>query len=175
MAPTANTIPGLVTDPSLHQAWRDAVPGTRLAAIAGAVAGGRGSVIVASPTPVDGAAPMAAAPGLAAALGVRSVEVVVVTAAELSQLVRDWAYQAGQGSGRGVHVTVRVGGDGANGSGGPDGGRPDPVRVLVRAIDSSARELALRLASPTEPALAALRALLGGREVTVEDEEDLPT
>jgi hypothetical protein len=68
--------------------------------------------------------------------------------------------QAAQGAGRGVRVRLA-------------GGEPrpgEPVRVLVEAIDSSARELALRLASPYEPALPALEALLA-TSVTVEDAE----
>jgi hypothetical protein len=109
---------------------------------------------------VDDTTIAAATPGLADALGVRSVEIIVITTTTLPELVRDWIYQAGQGSGRGVHVTVRTG--------------STTVRVLVRARDSSARELAFRLASLQEPALPALRALLGGREVSVEDEEALP-
>jgi hypothetical protein len=87
------------------------------------------------------------------------VEVAALHAASadagLEDLLRQWVNQAAQGSGRGVRV--RVAGD-------------TPVRVLVEAIDSSARELALRLASPWEPALPALRALLA-RPVTVEDAE----
>jgi hypothetical protein len=166
MAPTANSIADLVIDPALQQAWLAAVPGAELVGIAGAGASTQGCVVVVSATPVDDAALAAAAPGLAAVLGVRAVEVVVATGARLADLVRDWTYQAAQGSGRGVHVRVSTGdADGGTGSG--------PVRVLARALDSSARELAFRLASPQEPALPALRALLGGREVTVEDEESL--
>jgi hypothetical protein len=164
----ANSIAGQavdpVRDPALHRAWSAAVAGAPVTGIAGAAAGSHGSVVVVSPAPVDDAAVADAAPELAAALGVRSVEVVVVSSTTLPDLIRDWIHQAAQGSGRGVHLTVRAGGDGDTA----------PVRVLVRAIDSSARELAFRLASPQEPALAALRALLGGREISVEDEESLP-
>lgn len=165
MAPTVNSIAGLVVDPVLQEAWQERVPGAELIGIAGATASAQGSVVVVSATPVDGAALTAATRRLAEVLGVRAVEVVVAGGSTLADLVRDWTYQAGQGSGRGVHVRVRTDG------GDEDGDGSGPVRVLVRAIDSSARELALRLASPQEPALPALRALLGGRQVTVEDEE----
>jgi hypothetical protein len=163
MAPTVNSIAGLVVDPALQRTWQECVPGAELIGIAGATASTQGSVVVVSVTPVDDAALAAATRRLAEVLGVRAVEVVVASGSTLVDLVRDWTYQAGQGSGRGVHVKVRT--DDGDGSG--------PVRVLVKAIDSSARELAFRLASPQEPALPALRALLGGREVTVEDEESL--
>lgn len=174
MEQTAHPLDGLVTDPSLHKAWQVAAPGSQLLGIAGATAAGQGAVVVVSATPVDDAIRQAAVPGLAAVLGVRSVEVVVAPGSSLSELVRDWTYQAGQGSGRGVHVKV-VTPEGQGDTAGPDTAGPDttgPIRVLVRAIDSSARELALRLASPHDPALPALRALLGGRAVTVEDAED---
>jgi hypothetical protein len=167
MSTTAQPITGLVTEPALLDAWQASVPGARLAGIAGAVAGNHGTVVVVSLTPVDDAAVAAATPGLAAVLGVRTVEVVLPAGQGLAELVRDWTYQAAQGSGRGVHVKVR-------GDAGSELGDTGPVRVLVRAIDSSAREVAFRLASPQESALPALRALLGGREVTVRDEETEP-
>jgi hypothetical protein len=170
MAPTVNSPAGLTVDPALQQAWLTCVPDGELVGIAGATASTQGAVVVVSATPVGDTALAAATRRLAEVLGVRSVELVVASGSTLAGLVRDWAYQAGQGSGRGVHVKVRS--DDDDGDGGGEGS--GPIRVLVRAIDSSARELALRLASPVEPALPALRALLGGREVTVEDEESLP-
>lgn len=195
MSATAGSSTGLVVDPTLQRAWSGAVAGT-VNGIAGAVAGSHGSVVVVSPAPVDDTTIATLAPNLASALGVRSVDVIVVTTTTLPELIRNWIYQAGQGSGRGVRVTVRAGNitapstkpgtgkdgrarqaAGANVGPGPSGNAVAaklPVRVLVRAIDSSARELASRLASPQEPALPALRALLGGREVSVEDEETLP-
>lgn len=167
MTPTAGVVAGLVVDPGLAAAWRRAVPGGELLGIAGATASTLGSVVVVTPGPIDDAQLAAATGELAQALGVRAVELVLASGSTLAELVRDWTYQAAQGSGRGVHVRVHADGDPA---GDPAG---VPVRVLVRAIDSSARELAFRLGSPQEPALPALRALLGGREVTVEDEETL--
>jgi hypothetical protein len=79
---------------------------------------------------------------------------------DLSKLIRQWINQAAQGAGRGVHLDVDI----------PPG--MAPIQVAVRAIDSSARELAMRLASPNEPALAALESLLGGRPVIVLDAEE---
>jgi hypothetical protein len=101
-------------------------------------------------------------PLLGRAVGARVTDLVLVPEAGLSQLIRDWAYQAAQGSGRGVRIRVEIE-DGVD--------APGTVRLLVQAPDSSARELAARLASPTEPALAALRALLGGYRVEVIDVE----
>jgi hypothetical protein len=75
----------------------------------------------------------------------------------LARLLRQWINQAAQGTGRGVHLSVDI----------PP--QPRPIQVNVRAVDSSARELAMRLASPNEPALAALETLLGGRPVIVLD------
>jgi hypothetical protein len=161
MAPTADPIAGLVVDPALQRIWQAAIPDGEIVGIAGASASTLGTVVVACSAPVDDAAVEAATPGLAEVLGVRAVEVVVATGSTLAELVRDWTYQAAQGSGRGVRVRVLT----------DESDEAGAVRVLVRAIDSSARELAFRLASPQEPALPALRALLNGREVTVEDEE----
>jgi hypothetical protein len=170
MASTANSIAGLVVDPELQHAWQAAVPGGKVVGIAGASASSLGTVVAVSATPVDDAAVAVAAPGLAEALGVRAVQVVVTTGSTLAELVRDWTYQAAQGSGRGVHVRVLT----EEAEEAEEGTRAGAVRVLVRSIDSSARELAFRLASPQEPALPALRALLSGREVTVADEESSP-
>ncbi len=163
---SANAIEGLVVDPVLLAAWR-AAGGGEVRGIAGAVTGDLGAVVVAAEEPAAEAVLETAVERLAAALGVRAVEVLPVGGSGLAELVRDWTYQAGQGSGRGVRVTIRTA-DAGTSSGN------SPVRVLVRAIDSSARELAFRLASPQEPSLPALRALLGGREVSVQDEESLP-
>lgn len=76
---------------------------------------------------------------------------------DLPKLLRQWINQAAQGAGRGVQLTIMV----------PEGA--EPIEVSVHALDSSARELAMRLASPNEPALAALETLLGGRPVLVMD------
>jgi hypothetical protein len=104
---------------------------------------------------------LAAVAGAAASwLGVGGpVEVAGLHATGLEELLRQWVNQAAQGAGRGVRVRLA-----------PDDPPGGPVRVLVEAIDSSARELAQRLASPWEPALPALSALLA-TAVTVEDAE----
>ncbi|MBI1758728.1 MAG: hypothetical protein HYR62_05830 [Actinobacteria bacterium] len=156
------TTPELVLDPRLLPAWRAALgPGTALPrGLAGAAAGDRAAVVVVTTEPPGERALAAAAAGFSAALGVAAVEVCVASGASLAGLIREWVHQAAQGSGRGVRVRVRAEATG--------------VQVLVDAIDSSARELVLRLASPHEPALPALRALLGGVRVAVQDAEEPP-
>ncbi len=164
MTSTTSAVTGLVVAPELLAAWRS-VGAPEPIGLAGAVAGGRGAVVAVLPQmPVDDWSEPAAA-ALAAALGAGPVEVVVVPGANLAELVRAWVYQAGQGSGRGVHLQVEV--DPGPGT----AGTAPAVRLIVHAIDSSARELAMRLGSPHDPALAALRAVLGGREVAVLDAE----
>jgi NAD(P)-dependent dehydrogenase (short-subunit alcohol dehydrogenase family) len=132
--------------------------------LAAAVAGGRGACVVVTDRALTEAELAAVAAAAGSVLGAGQVEVAALHAASadagLEDLVRQWVNQAAQGSGRGVRVRLAPSGDGPGA----------PVRVLVEAIDSSARELALRLASPWEPALPALRALLA-TEVTVEDAE----
>jgi hypothetical protein len=131
--------------------------------LAAAAAGGRGACVVVADRPLSDGEAAAVATATASVLGVGGpVEVARLHgsgATPLADLVRQWVNQAAQGAGRGVRV--RLAGDPAPG---------EPVRVLVEAIDSSARELAMRLASPHEPALPALRALLA-TEVTVADAE----
>jgi hypothetical protein len=173
-------VPELVVDPALLEAWRSCgAPEPR--GLAGAVVADHASVVVVLPSTAAGRDwPRLCAEELGRVLGARAAEVVLVPDVGLAGMVRDWAYQAAQGSGRGVHVMVRIG------DGGTDGPADEPVtdqkreagssdapvvRILVRALDSSARELASRLASPTEPALAALRTLLGGARVDVIDVE----
>lgn len=163
----------LVVDPALRPAWdRTAPAGARLLGLAAAVTAGRRAAVVVADRPLTEAEGAELAAGMAAdadgaEAGLR-VELAVLAVPgltagpadleHLADLVRQWVNQAAQGSGRGVSVQV----DAAPGDG--------PVRVLVRSIDSSARELAFRLASTYEPALPALRELLG-RPVTVHDVE----
>jgi hypothetical protein len=168
MAPSADRPAGLLVDHALRSAWRSAGGGEVLG-IAGAIAGDLGAVVIVTGGPVADRVVAAATPELGAVLGVRAVEVVLASGRSLAELVRDWVYQAAQGSGRGVQVRTLVGSDQAD----SDDDGTGPIRVLVRAVDSSARELALRLASQQEPALPALRTLLGGRDVTVSDQESL--
>lgn len=168
MTSAAAPVRGLVVERNLLAAWRS-VGAPEPLGLAGAIVGDRGAVVAVLPQMPRGEWSGIAAPALASALGTRSVEVVLVPGARLSELVREWVYQAGQGSGRGVHLRVELDEDR------PGSDDQPAVWLLVRAIDSSARELALRLASPTEPALPALRAVLGGRRVEVIDAEDART
>jgi hypothetical protein len=156
---TAGSAPDLAVQPALLAAWQAQAPGVDVRGIAGAVASGRGAVVavLADPHRQPTQAELDAACGaLAAALGVPAVELVTVAGADLAAVIRQWVHQAAQGSGRGVGVSVR-----------DDGGA---VRVRVTAVDSSARELSMRLASPHEPALPALAGLVG-RAVEVADGE----
>jgi hypothetical protein len=140
----------LTLDPDVGAAW--------------AVTGGRGAAIVLDGSP-DSASADDRTVDLAGALGVAEVEVVVLrlptpapddlTPEAALALLRQWVHQAAGGAGRGVALTV---------AGLPDG----PLTLTVTSWDSSARELCLRLASPLEPALPALRSLLG-TELTVID------
>ena len=155
----------LVVDPALVTAVSGAWTGTGplVRGLAAAAAGGRGACVVVVDRPLDDAEAAAVSRAVGGVLGVAGpVEVAGLHASEatpLVDLVRQWVNQAAQGAGRGVRV--RLAGDPGPG---------DPVRVLVEAVDSSARELALRLASPHEPALPAFAALLA-TTVTVEDAE----
>lgn len=150
----------LVVAPELAAQVSAAWPGEGplVRGLAAAEAGGRGACAVVTDRPLAEAEIAAVAGAAAAVLGV-PVEVAALHAPSAdpdpADLLRQWVNQAAQGSGRGVRVRLAGG---------------EPLRVLVEAIDSSARELAQRLASPWEPALPALRALLG-TEVTVEDAE----
>ena len=150
----------LVVAPELAAAVSAAWPGEGplVRGLAAAEAGGRGACVVVTARPLSEGEIAAVAGAAGSVLGVPA-EVAALHAPtadpEPAELLRQWVNQAAQGSGRGVRVRLAPG---------------EPLRVLVEAIDSSARELAQRLASPWEPALPALRALLG-TEVTVEDAE----
>ena len=153
----------LAVAPELAAAVSGAWPGPDSAAplvrgLAAAQAGGRGACVVVTDRALSEAEIAAVAGAAGSVLGVPT-EVAALHAPsadpEPADLLRQWVNQAAQGSGRGVRVRVAGG---------------EPLRVLVEAVDSSARELAQRLASPWEPALPALRSLLGA-EVSVEDAE----
>jgi hypothetical protein len=149
----------LVVQPELLAPWRSTAPGVGVGGLAGAVRSGRAAVVVVLDPRrrrPSGSELAAAGAALAGALAVPAVELVTVDGPDLVAVVRQWVHQAAQGSGRGVAVAVHE--------------NESVVRVVVTAIDSSARELAMRLASPHEPALPALAALLG-RPVTVVDGE----
>ena len=186
----------LTTSPELLPIWTSwaasHAPGAAIHGLNAASADGTATVIVASSPPIDPDAddtPSLRA-ALAEALGVRRVEVIAVPPGPLPQLVKSWLFQAAQGTGRGIAVRVEDStGDSAGGStrdstgdstrdsaGDSTGGKPNahdgPIDVQIWAIDSSARELVWRLASPHESGLPALRVLLGGREITIRDVEN---
>lgn len=149
----------LVIDPGLAAAWTAVGPPTTLRGLAAAVTGGRAAAIAVTDRPLTESESAVLADALAASLGVAMVELIDLHTLDLRDLLRQWVNQAAQGSGRGVSVELM------------DTPPQAPLRVLVRAVDSSARELTLRLASPHEPSLPALRALLGGRAIDVVDAE----
>lgn len=131
----------LRVDPDLLAGW----PGPEPLGL-GSAAGG---VVVVTAEPVSPAVLREARERLAGVLGVPEVDLVAASGETLLDVLRDWVFQAAQGSGRGVHVRLE---DGA-------GGR---LRVLLDSWDSSAREVVLRLSSPHDPALAALGSVLPG-------------
>jgi hypothetical protein len=152
--------------------WDAVAPGAvRLLGLAAAVRGERAAAVLVT----DRALPDGALGTLDAALA-GTLGAPVETAAldgpadDLPRLLRQWVNQAAQGTGRGIRVEVSAataGGGASRAAGGGERG----LRIGVRSVDSSARELAMRLASPWEPALPALVALLGGVPVLVEDAE----
>jgi hypothetical protein len=159
----------LTIDPRLLPAWHAVFPdGPDPRGLACCAIETRTAVIVAVPDDPGSEELEHLRAELATALAVPSVELAVVPVDNLSSLIRAWLYQAAQGSGRGVRMHLENTED--------DGtGLESGLRVLIRAIDSSARELSFRLASPHEPALGALRALLDGVSVEVLDAETATT
>jgi hypothetical protein len=157
---------GLVIDPLLLQAWEAMrLKDVQLLGLAGEISEDslRAAVVVVTDRPLTDAAGKYLQGQLDDVLETPTELVALSDAeADLRKLLRQWIDQAAQGAGRGVQLDVQI----------PPG--LDPIQVAVRAIDSSARELAMRLASPNEPALAALESLLGGRPVIVLDVEPAP-
>ncbi len=141
-----------VAEASTAAVWRALGHGEALG-IGSATAGGSGAVVVLTASVPPDLDLHRAGARFADALGVARAEVAVVHGDTVACVVRQWLHQAAQGSGRGVSVRVEEDGD--------------VLRVLVDSVDSSAREVALRLSSPHEPALAALTALLPHRAVEV--------
>jgi hypothetical protein len=89
------------------------------------------------------------------------VELIIASGGTLRAVVRDWLYQAAQGSGRGVSVRLE--------EHAVSGARP-VLTVFVDSPDSSAREVALRLAGPLgRLAREALAGALGFSAVDVRD------
>ena len=154
---------GLVIDPLLLSAWEALrLRDVRLLGLAGEISedSTRAAVVVVTDRPLAEAAGRYFQGQLDDVLETTTELVTLNDASgDLPRLIRQWINQAAQGAGRGVQLDVEV----------PPG--TAPIQVSVRAIDSSARELSMRLASPNEPALAALESLLGGRPVIVLDAE----
>ncbi|HST85427.1 MAG TPA: hypothetical protein VLL08_27045 [Kineosporiaceae bacterium] len=154
---------GLVIDPLLLSAWETLrLRDVRLLGLAGEISedSTRAAVVVVTDRPLAEAAGRYFQGQLDDVLETTTELVTLNDAAcDLPRLIRQWINQAAQGAGRGVQLDIDV----------PPG--TAPIQVSVRAIDSSARELSMRLASPNEPALAALESLLGGRPVIVLDAE----
>jgi hypothetical protein len=156
---------GLVIDPLLLAAWESLrLRDVRLLGLAGELSedSTRAAVVVVTDRPVGDSAAFYLEGQLEDALLV-PVELIRLNDlhADLSKLLRQWINQAAQGAGRGVALNVDI----------PP--TPAAIQVAVHAVDSSARELAMRLASPNEPALAALETLLAGRPVIVLDVDEL--
>lgn len=157
---------GLVIDPLLLSAWEALrLKDVQLLGLAGEISedSDRAAVVVVTDLPLSEAACRYLQGQLDDVLETPT-ELVTLddVTGDLPSLLRQWIHQAAQGAGRGVHLDVTI----------PQG--PEAIRVAVRAIDSSARELTLRLASVNEPALAALESLLGGRPVIVLDLDGPP-
>lgn len=141
-------------EPSLVPVWRSlGFPDGDLLGLGSAGAGGRGVVVAVTASPVDGSVVQDAPARFARTLGYRVVEVIAVHGSSVPEIVRDWLYQAAQGSGRGVSVQVTE--------------TSGALEVVVTSVDSSAREVAHRLASEHEPAVAALTTVLPHRTVEV--------
>lgn len=154
---------GLVIDPLLLAAWETLrLRDVQLLGLAGEISedSTRAAVVVVTDQPIADAAGHYFQGQLDDVLETTTELVTLYDVkCDLPKLIRQWVDQAAQGAGRGVHLEINI----------PPG--TAPIQIAVRAIDSSARELSMRLASPNEPALAALESLLGGRSVIVLDAE----
>jgi hypothetical protein len=153
---------GLVIDPLLLSAWESLrLRDVQLLGLAGEVSeeSGRAAVVIVTDRPLTDAAGRYLQGQLDDVLETPTELVALSDAtADLPKLLSQWITQAAHGAGRSVQSRVDI----------PPG--TEPIQVAVRALDSSARDLAMLLASPNEPALAALESLLGGRPVIVLDQ-----
>jgi hypothetical protein len=145
-------------DPDLVETWRRLAPELDLLGAGQATKSGHtvALLVVSDPDLVSDQVLGRLAEGLAGRVGVRTVELILLPAGPPERLLRQFTYQAAQGSGRAIGLRVLP----------PEGEDPD-WRLEVWSIDSSARELAHRLASPNEPALEALARLLPDSSVRV--------
>lgn len=157
-------------DPVLARVWaelRDDTSGATGDAVLGIGAGSDGEtgcvvVVTADPVDPDGAGLAELAGRLAAELGLDRVRVITTEGPGLRTVLRDWLFQAAEGSGRGVRIT-------------PVAPEPGVLELQVSSWDSSAREVELRLAGlggPAAPEAQALAAVLGAREVRVREVEE---
>lgn|GEM_PF-4890025 len=156
-------------DPRLAAVCTEAgLPVAGLRGICAAAGGGAGCVVAVSelPPPPGGstdAALAAARTALAGALGVAELELILATGPTVRAVVRDWLYQAAQGSGRGVSMRLEE-------RAGP--GAAPVLEVLVDSPDSSAREVALRLGTPR--GRLAVEALAGVLQMSAVEVREAP-
>jgi hypothetical protein len=155
----------LVIDPLLVPAWDDMrVRGVQLLGLAGEISedSTRAGAVVVTDVPLAEAAVRYLAGQVEEVLQLPT-ELLALDDREgdLTRLLRQWIDQAAQGVGRGVHLDLEI----------PPTG--EPIQARVKAADSSARELTMRLASAGEAALAALETLLCGRTVLILNVDDL--
>lgn len=155
--------PELRRDPVLAQVWAELRPehADALLGIGAGSDGETGCVLLVTADPVDpddaGLAPVAER--LALELGLDRVRVITAEGPGLRTVLRDWLFQAAEGSGRGVRIV-------------PVAPEPGVLELQVSAWDSSAREVELRLAGlggPAAPEALALAAVVGAREVRVRE------
>jgi hypothetical protein len=160
-----NAPPDLVIDSLLLPAWASLrLDGVKLLGLAGEVSeeSQRAAVVIVTNPPLAPAAAGYLEGELADLLGVPT-ELVPLSDPDggLPGLLGQWLTRAAGGAGRDMQSDIRV----------PPGSLPIQVSVRAGAASgASAQELALRLASPREPALAALETLLDGRPVIVVDQ-----
>jgi hypothetical protein len=157
--------PELRRDPVLARVWVELRgDGVGLLGIGAGSDGQTGCVLVVTAEPVDpddagAAAGRTVAGRMAAELGLDQVRVITAQGPGLRTVLRDWLYQAAQGSGRGVRIE-------------PAEPEPGVLELRVSSWDSSAREVELRLAglgAAAAPEAQALAAVLGIREVRVRE------
>jgi hypothetical protein len=154
-------------DPGLAEACVQAgLPREGLSAVRAAVGGSAACVVVITDRPPgqgpdSDAVTAAVRTAVARRLGLADLELIIASGGTLRALVRDWLYQAAQGSGRGVSLRLEEH---------PVPGARPALTVLVDSPDSSAREAALRLAGPLGLlACEALAAALDFSAVEVQD------
>ena len=157
---TGEPVVHLRIDRVLAAVWVEAGLGDHLLGLAAASDGEAGAAVAVTADPIDPDLPdvITAAGRMAAELGLDRLRLLTTRGPGLGSTVRDWLYQAAQGSGRGVSIELAEVDAGAR------------LEVRVSSWDSSARELLLRLGSgggSAAPEVAALARVLGYRSVLV--------